>query len=154
MARFQIYFEGSFQKTSWCLRCEMWVKGRNRELFKFFYLYISFLSFLKILLKCSFFLQCCVNFFYTAKWLRYRYIYILFHILFHYGLSQDIEYSSLCYTVGPCCLSILYIIVCLCPSQTPIPSLPYPCPPWQPQVCSLYLWVCFCFVDMLICIVF
>ena len=23
------------------------------------------------------------------------------HILFHYGLSQDIEYSSLCSTVGP-----------------------------------------------------
>ena len=36
-----------------------------------------------------------------------------FHILFHYGLSQDIEYSSLCYTAGPCCLSILYIIVCI-----------------------------------------
>ena len=36
-------------------------------------------------------------------------IYILFHIIFHYGLSQDIEYSFLCYTVGPCCLSILYI---------------------------------------------
>ena len=44
----------------------------------------------------------------------YIYIHILFHILFHYGLSQDIEYSSLCYTVGPCCLSILYIIVCIC----------------------------------------
>ena len=29
-------------------------------------------------------------------------IYIIFHILFHYGLSQDIEYSSLCSTVGPC----------------------------------------------------
>ena len=28
--------------------------------------------------------------------------------LFHYGLSQDIEYSSLCYIVGPCCLSILF----------------------------------------------
>ena len=41
----------------------------------------------------------------------YVYIYILFHILFHYGLSQDIEYSSLCYTIGPCCLSILYIAV-------------------------------------------
>ena len=38
---------------------------------------------------------------------------ILFHILFHFGLSQDIEYSSLCYTVGPCCLSILYVIVCI-----------------------------------------
>ena len=51
-------------------------------------------------------------------------IYILFHILSHYGLSQDTEYSSLCYTVGPCCLSILYIIVCICQSQTPTPSLP------------------------------
>ena len=30
------------------------------------------------------------------------------HILCHYGLSQDIEYSSLCYTVRPCCLFILY----------------------------------------------
>ena len=39
----------------------------------------------------------------------YIYIYILFHILFNYGLLQDIEYSSLCYTVGPCCLSILYM---------------------------------------------
>ena len=42
------------------------------------------------------------------------YMYILFHTLFHYGLSQDIEYSSPCYTVGPCCLSILYIIGCIC----------------------------------------
>ena len=41
-------------------------------------------------------------------------IYILFKILFHYGLSQDIEYSSLGYTIGPCCLSILYIVVCVC----------------------------------------
>ena len=38
-------------------------------------------------------------------------IHILFQILFHYSLSQDIDYSSLCYTVGPC-LSILYILVC------------------------------------------
>ena len=36
---------------------------------------------------------------------------MLFHILFHYGLSQDIEYSSLCCTVGPYCLFILYIVV-------------------------------------------
>ena len=56
-------------------------------------------------------LQCCVNFWCTAKWLSYTHIYILFYILFHYGLSQDIEYSSQCYTVGPCCLSILYVIV-------------------------------------------
>ena len=39
------------------------------------------------------------------------YIYILFHILFHYGLSQDTEQSSLCSTVGPRCLCIDNIII-------------------------------------------
>ena len=58
-------------------------------------------------------LQCYVNFCFRAKWFSYTYIYILFNILFHYTLSQDIEYSFLCYSVGPCCLSILYIIVCI-----------------------------------------
>ena len=33
----------------------------------------------------------------------HTYIYILSHY-FHYGLLWDIDYSSLCYTVGPCCL--------------------------------------------------
>ena len=33
---------------------------------------------------------------------------LFFHILFHCGLSEDIEYSSLCYTVRPYCLSILH----------------------------------------------
>ena len=32
-------------------------------------------------------------------------MYILFYILFHCGLLQDIEYSSLCCTVGPGWLS-------------------------------------------------
>ena len=32
----------------------------------------------------------------------YIYIYILFQIIFHYRLLQDTEYSSQCYTVGPC----------------------------------------------------
>ena len=38
------------------------------------------------------------------------YVYILSHIIFHYGLLQDIEYSSLCYTLGPCS-SILCTVV-------------------------------------------
>ena len=48
---------------------------------------------------------CCVSFSYTAKWLSYIqthtyiFIYILFQILSHCWLLQDIEYSSLCYTV-------------------------------------------------------
>ena len=44
----------------------------------------------------------------------YIYMDIVFHTLSHYDLSQDIKYSSLCYSVGPCCLSILYIIACIC----------------------------------------
>ena len=51
----------------------------------------------------------------------YIHIDILFQILFHYRLLQDIEYSSLCCTVGPGCLSILYIVVCTC--QFPSPNL-------------------------------
>ena len=42
------------------------------------------------------------------------YICILFYILLYYGLSQDIEYSSLYHTVGSYCLSIAYILVCIC----------------------------------------
>ena len=65
------------------------------------------------------------------------YTYTIFCILFYYSLLQDIEYSSLCYTIGPHCLSILYIMVCICESQTPKASLPNHPPSWQPQVCSL-----------------
>ena len=36
---------------------------------------------------------------------------ILFQILFPCRLLQDIEQSFLCYTVGPCWLSILNIVV-------------------------------------------
>ena len=39
---------------------------------------------------------------------------LFFNIFVHYGLSEDIEQSSLCYTVGSCCLFILYLIVCIC----------------------------------------
>ena len=40
--------------------------------------------------------------------------YVFFNILFHYDLLQDIEYSSLCCTIGLYCLSILFIVVCIC----------------------------------------
>ena len=46
-------------------------------------------------------LLCCVNFLYTAK--QFSYIYIIYihtlNFLFHYSLSQNIEYSSLCYKI-------------------------------------------------------
>ena len=50
----------------------------------------------------------------TTEWLTWTDWYFLFNNLFHYDLSQDIEYSSLCCTVGPCCWSILYIVICIC----------------------------------------
>jgi len=53
----------------------------------------------------------------------YIYIYIHFQILFLYKLLQNIEYSSLCYTIDPCWLSTLYILVCIYESQPPSLSL-------------------------------
>ena len=45
------------------------------------------------------------------------YAYRFFLFLFHYRLLQDIEYSCLCYTVGPC-LSIFYTVACIYYSTT------------------------------------
>ena len=39
---------------------------------------------------------------------------LFFCILFHHGLCQDIKYSPQRYTVAPCCLSVLYVLVCIC----------------------------------------
>jgi len=53
------------------------------------------------------------------------------HILFHDGLSQGIEYYSLCCIVGHCCLSILYIMVVFTNPKLSVhlfPTLPHP---WQ-----------------------
>ena len=77
-------------------------------------------------------------------------MHILFHILSHYGLSHGAEYSSLCYTVGPCCLShsvdnSLHLLTPN-PYSDPLPPLP----PWQPPAYSLCPWFCFCFIDRFI----
>ena len=77
----------------------------------------------------------------------YLYIYYFSHIILYHGLSQETGYSCLCYTVVPHCLSILSVIVCI--YQTPSP---FYCPPspWQLQVCSHCLWVCYCSLDWFI----
>ena len=87
-------------------------------------IYFSFVSFLKfILLKYSWFTILCQLLPYS-KVSQLHNIYILFkNILFHVGLSQDIEYGSLGRTVGPCYFFTLYIIVCICSSQPSTPSL-------------------------------
>ena len=101
------------------------------DIFLFFFWSNWYIFFLKKFHWTIVILECCVNFCCTAKWLLHICVYIcsfiiyifLFHVLFLYGLSQDIEYGSLCRIVGPC-LSILYILVCICLSQ--IPGLPPP----------------------------
>ena len=53
-------------------------------------------------------LQCCVSFRCIAND-SVIHIYIIFQILFPYRWLQSIEYDTLCYTVGPCSFSILYV---------------------------------------------
>ena len=86
---------------------------------------------------------------------------ILFQIIFPIRLLQNIEPSSLCYTVGPCwlsilfyflnfislysrfLLSILYILVYICQSQSPNSSHHHPPPPLSPLgVHMLVLYIC------------
>ena len=71
-------------------------------------------------------LRCCSTFGCTAKRLSHTYIF-----MYPFSpnplpsrLSHNIEQNFLCYTVGPCCLSILYIAVCIWPFPKFYLSLP------------------------------
>ena len=74
----------------------------------------------------------------------YTHTYALFQILLHYRLFQGAEYTSLCYTVGPCCLSFMRCLS-FCWSQIPHLSL---CPflLWWPECVS-----CICDSVFLFC---
>ena len=50
-------------------------------------------------LKCNWFTMCYISAIQQSDSVTRT---DFFHILFRYGLSQDTEYSSLCYIVGPC----------------------------------------------------
>ena len=41
----------------------------------------------------------------------HKYTYIVFEIIFHHKILQDIDYSSLCYTVDLCCLLHIYFLI-------------------------------------------
>ena len=74
-------------------------------------------------------LHCCANLWASHSKVTsfYMYIHSFFNILFHYGLSQEIGYSSLRCTVGPCCLSILNVIVYIYQLQIPSLLSLFPC---------------------------
>ena len=59
-------------------------------------------------------LQCCANFCYTAATHLYTNIHSLLILFFHFMVyPRRFGYKSLYYTVGPCCLSILNVTVCI-----------------------------------------
>ena len=71
--------------------------------------------------------------------MTWLYIYILFHFLFPYGLSQDVDYRLWYYTVGPCYLFFLYILTASPNHKHLILPFPSPTSPWQQHVCSVSL---------------
>ena len=83
-------------------------------------------------------LQCCVNVCCTAKW--FSDTWILFHILFHYGLSQDIEYNSLLYR-----RTLLFIYSLSNSLHLLIPNSQYP-PPTLVTISLFFLSVKTCFL--------
>ena len=74
-------------------------------------------------------LQCSGNLCCTAKWLSYTHIDILFLIFFSIMFITGYWVYSLSYRLGPCCLSILNVIVCIYQPQTPRPSISLPASP-------------------------
>ena len=62
------------------------------------------------------------------------YAFLFKNLLFHYDLSQDIEYSSLCYTIGLDCLSIPYVKAYICYAPPPTPFT------WPPPRQQLFLF--------------
>ena len=85
---------------------------------------LSFFFFLNFFYWSIVDLESCVSFRCTAKYISYTYTYICsLSDSFPIQSLHSTEQISLCYTVGPCCLSILYIVVCICQSQPPNLSL-------------------------------
>ena len=81
----------------------------------------------------------------------HTYIYILFHILFHYGLSQDTEYS---FPVLPSRTVLLtHSLYTSLRLLIPAPSPSLPQGPSPLAICPLLLRVSFCFVNRFICII-
>ena len=99
-------------------------------------------------------LQCHVSYRCTTKWFSYTYTciysfsnYFPIQVVTEFWAEFPVLYckSLFCFT--------LYVVVCLCQSQTPSLSLPpllFPLGKYK----ILWLWICFCFVNKYICVIF
>ena len=77
-----------------------------------------------------------------------------FSHFFHYGLSQDFEYSFQCCTVEPCYFSIPYVILIafICWSQTSNPPLPHSSPLGNHRALLYVCYHCFWSKKILLCL--
>ena len=83
----------------------------SKEILKYILFLLHSKIFKKIFIEYGCFIMCQSLLY--SKVTSYTRTDILLYILFHYGLSQDLYYSSLCYTLGPCCLSIQNVVICI-----------------------------------------
>ena len=81
-----------------------------------------------LLLEYSLFTVLCQFLLYSTVTQSYIYTRSFSYIIFYHVLSQETGYSFLCCTVGPPCLSILNVIVCIYQPQTLCPSCFLPLP--------------------------
>ena len=60
--------------------------------------------------------------------------------------------------IFPLLYSVKVFILCTCELHLLIPNSqsipPHLLSPWQSQACSLYCWLCFCFIDKYTCVIF
>ena len=77
----------------------------------------------EVILNYSWFIILCQSLLYSKMIQLYAYIYFFFKNSFPLWFIPGL---SLCYTVGPCCLCILNMIICIYQPQTPSPSVSLP----------------------------
>ena len=113
-----------------------WLDVILKSVLRFYYLDAEFpeedfsLFFNFILLKYSWFTMLCYFQMYSKHTKTHIYLF-LFQILFPHRLLQNIEYNSLCYTVSPYWLSILYILLCVSVNAKLL-IYPFPSPQLSP----------------------
>ena len=110
----------------------------------------NFLSFFFFFNWCIVDLYCCVSFSYTAKWIRHTYTYpCFFEFPLHSGHTEQWLEFLVLYSRFFISLSVLYLVVYICQSQSPNSFQP-PFPPWYLYICSLHLCLYFCFANKII----
>ena len=79
---------------------------------------------------------------------------VFFSFIFHYGLSQNTECSSLCCAVGPCCLSRLFEEQTSPDSKLPLHALPRGAPSLPATAGCFCLSVALLHFRRFICVLF